>query len=89
MADQTPESQWAAGLCFYWDEIRQEDEPGARWGHLAGGMHRLIDIREDLETVTRDRNIERCLHKLVLYIEAFFARAYGAVTNGPTGSTGR
>lgn len=66
----------SSGLEFYWYEIEKEDEPGARWGQLAGGLHRLVDIRDDLGSVTRDRDIERCLHRLVIYVESFFARSY-------------
>lgn len=76
MSEDESEKPPIAGLQLYSYEIGTDEEPGQRWGQLAGGMHRLFDLREALKSATRIRDVERSLHRLVIYIEAFFARVY-------------
>jgi hypothetical protein len=64
------------GLHFYWYEIKPGEEAGAWWGQLAGGMWRLVTIREELEVVRAQQAIEKAMRRLESHVESYLVRAY-------------
>jgi len=65
-----------SGLLFYWYEIRPDEEASTWWGQLAGGMHRLITVREELEALRTQRNVEKAMRRLESHVESYLVRAY-------------
>lgn len=61
-------------LCIYWYEA---SEDASSWrGQLAGGMHRLMAVREEFGALRRMRDVEKSLRRLELYLEVYLARTY-------------
>ena len=51
MSDEVDDSSPEPGLLFYYYETKIGEEAGTWWGQLAGGMHRLVTVREELEAL--------------------------------------
>ena len=61
-------------LCIYWHEAGEDTS--SWWGQLAGGMHRLMAVREEFGALRRMRDVEKSLRRLELYLEVYLAHAY-------------
>jgi hypothetical protein len=76
MSDAVDDSSPEPGLQFYWYETKIDEEAGTWWGQLAGGMHRLVTVREELEALRTQRNVERAMRRLESHVESYLVRAY-------------
>ena len=76
MSDEVDDSSPEPGLQFYWYETKIGEEAGTWWGQLAGGMHRLVTVREELEALRAQRNVERAMRRLESHVESYLVRAY-------------
>jgi hypothetical protein len=63
-------------LQFYWIEANPGDEIGHYWGQLAGSIHRLHIIAEELERIANDNDISLALTRLAYHIENYLVRVY-------------
>ena len=63
-------------LEFYWEEPRPGEENGDLWGELAGSTHRLLVVRDELDELEREPDIDRALTRLAYHIENYLVRVY-------------
>jgi hypothetical protein len=64
------------GLQFFWYEAIPGEEARRWWGQVAGSMHRLFFLREELESAEQDHELERALDRLAYHLENYFIRIY-------------
>jgi hypothetical protein len=76
MSDPADDSGLEPGLYFYWHEMKPDAEATTWWGQLAGGMHGLTTVCEELETLRAQRNVEKAMRRLESQVESYLARAY-------------
>jgi hypothetical protein len=75
MSADTPASS-QPGLQFYSYEMPPDEELRECWGQLAGGMHRLVVVLEELEALPAEPNVERALRLLEYHVEGYLTRIY-------------
>jgi hypothetical protein len=63
-------------LQFYWYEINPGEDAGHYWGQLAGSMHRLHVIADELDQITEGTDISLALTRLAYHIENYHMRVY-------------
>lgn len=63
-------------LQFYWDETKPSEKLRKRWGQLAGAMHRLRYVSDELGAVTGCSDINDLLERLQYHAENYLIRAY-------------
>ena len=61
------------GLEFYWYETKDDKN---YWGQIVASLHRLAFIREELEVVSRIRDIDLALERLAYHMENYLIRTY-------------
>jgi hypothetical protein len=76
MSDPAEDPGSEPGLHFYWEEMKPGEEATTWWGQLAGGMHRLVTVREELEALRMQRNVERAMRRLESQVESYLFRVY-------------
>lgn len=63
-------------LEFYWEEPRPGEDIGDLWGELAGSTHRLLVVRDELDELEGEADIDRALTRLAYHIENYLVRVY-------------
>jgi len=67
---------FSTGLWFYWFERKAGEEQQWYWGQLAGSVHRLGFIGEELLRVARVSDIDLALQRLSYQMENYLIRIY-------------
>ena len=76
MSDEADDPARELGLHFYLYETKPDEEAATWWGQLAGGMYRLITVREELEALRVERNVEKAMRRLESHVESYLVRAF-------------
>lgn len=63
-------------LKLFWYDKKTGEEVQQSWGQVAGSMHRLLFVREELNLVLGSDDIDYFLDKLQYHIENYLFRAY-------------
>jgi hypothetical protein len=63
-------------LQFYWYEIKPHETRGARWGQLAGAMHRLRFVCDEIEAALATKNVSLMIKRLEYHADNYVTRAY-------------
>lgn len=63
-------------LQFYWYETPPSDQLGVARGQLSAAIGRLVDIEEQLTSVSRHRDMAGRLRRATIIVEAYLSRAY-------------
>lgn len=68
---------------LYWYEVPpgEEEVPPAKkqgviWGQLIGSVHRLYEVRDELQSATRLRDVRARLRRVALAVENYLYRAF-------------
>jgi|SRR4028118_642506 hypothetical protein len=76
MTTQQPHSQLQGSLQFYWYESHPGEKVSQYWGQLAGSTHRLGFLRDELESVCKQEDIDLALSRLEYHTENYLIRVY-------------
>ncbi len=63
-------------LEFYWYEPKRDEALPNRWGQLAGSIHRLRQVADELESVIEEREVELALTRLAYHVENYLNHVY-------------
>ncbi len=64
-------------LEFYWYEAEEEgEELAGRWAQLAGGVHRLRRVADELDSVAEEEDVGRALTRLAYHVEGYLNHVY-------------
>jgi hypothetical protein len=76
MTTQELHPQLQGSLQFYWYEFHPSEKVDQYWGQLAGSTHRLVFLREELESVGKEEDIDLALSRLEYHMENYLSRVY-------------
>jgi len=76
MSDEADHQSLERGLYFYWYETKAGEEADIWWGQLAGGMFRLMTVRDELESLRPQRDVEKAMRRLESHVESYLVRAF-------------
>jgi hypothetical protein len=82
MRDPADNPRSEPGLYLYWvdkkpgEKMKPGEEGATWWGQLAGSMHRLASVREELEALRMQRHVERAMRRLESQVESYLFRVY-------------
>jgi hypothetical protein len=74
MTTQQPQLQ--GSLQFYWYESYPSEKVSQYWGQLAGSTHRLAFLRDELDSVCKEEDIDLALSRLQYHTENYLSRVY-------------
>ena len=69
-------SEHTPTLEFYWYEPRPGEELANRWGQLAGSIHRLHQVADELESVIGEREVKLALTRLSYHVENYLNHVF-------------
>jgi hypothetical protein len=76
MTTQEPHPQLQGSLQFYWYESYPSEKVDQYIGQLAGSTNRLVFLREELESVCKEKDIDLALSRLEYHMENYLSRVY-------------